>query len=1836
MAEQHQQPPTPAATSDEERVEALDRLLTRLALCDDSKLEPLLSKLLPFTISSLSSPSVYVRNKVLEILSHVNKRVKHEPQIGLPLSELWSMYTDVNAAPMVRNFCIVYIEMAFERSDITLRKKMAPDLLAHVSKLPQQHQDIILRMTMKVIGECHRSQIEEDVVAEYKLMMGSRDTEVFLEFCLHTILYQQSTPRGGISRNCFTCSGVACAGLSVAQSDRVTGKQILTNEALLKRKLGIMTLIDGMELKAEAVYPIYLAACVDSQEAVAKRGEELLKKKGSVADLDNPVLIKLLFSLFNGTAVNENISSEARVVPAHSALKARIMLVFCRSITAANSFPMTLQCIFGCIYGTGTTSRLKQLGMEFAFWVFKHARIDQLKVMGPLILTGIIKSLDGYTSLETDAVSRDAKGFAFQAIGFLSQRLPELFREKIGMAIRLFDALKSEPQFLRPVIQEATISLASAYKGAPTSVLQDVEKLLLSNSQEHLSEVRFCAVRWATSLFDSQHSPSRFLCMVAASDPRLDIREISIEGLFPAEGRSSFSSQKPDIKYPKVLDMLDYIVKKNPGILVSSETRQQKLLFPSKTYVAMIKFLFKCLEEELEQNNLNFLELQHHVGNMCLLLEHALAVEGSVELHAEASRALVVMGSHFPKIVESRYASKISWLRQLLGHVDLDTRESVARLLGMASSALPVSASFSIISELSSSVSGTNKSRFEMQHGALCAIGYVASDCLSRTPKVDKCAFIVEQIDEAAIQSTIKTLVDVVNSESPALASTAAQALGHMGLRASLPPLMGDSGPVAILTILREKFTKLLAGDDTKAIQKIVISLGHLCFRDSSLSHLNVALELIFGLCRSKVEDVLFSAGEALAFLWGSVPVTADVILRTNFGSLSTTSNFLTDGSSSLLKVSSQEKECDEDDHQVVRGIITRKIFDELLYSNRKEERCAGTVWLLSLTMYCGHHPSIQQLLPEIQEAFSHLLGEQNELTQELASQGMSIVYELGDDSMKKNLVNVLVSTLTGSGKRKRAVKLAEDTEVFQEGTIGESPGGGKLSTYKELCSLATEMGQPDLIYKFMDLANYQASLNSKRGAAFGFSRIAKHAGDVLQPHLRSLIPRLVRYQYDPDKNVQDAMAHIWKSLVADSKQTIDEHLDLIIDDLLIQCGSRLWRSRESSCMALTDIIQGRKFQHIGKHLKRIWIAAFRAMDDIKETVRSSGDKLCRAVSSLTVRLCDVSLSDKMDAAQAMEAALPLLLSDGIMSKVDSIRKASITVVMKLAKGAGIAIRPHLSDLVACMLESLSSLEDQGLNYVERHAENIGIQTEKLENLRISIAKGSPMWETLECCIAVVDKESLDLLIPRVAQLVRSGVGLNTRIGVATFITLLVQRINREIGPFANMLLKLLFPAVLNEKSGAAKRAFASSCAMVLNYSTTSQAQKLVEETAALHVGDRNAQVSCAILLKSYASLAGDVVSGYQAIVLPVAFIERFEDDKHVSNMFEELWEETTSGDRVTLQLYLGEIVSIIEESISSSSWTSKRKAAHAVSKLAEILGESLSSYHRNLLNALLKEIPGRLWEGKDSLLFALASVCSASHEAISSNDPSTPAAVLSVVTAACAKKDKKFREAALSALEKVIQAFSRPEFFNMVFPLLYDLSNSGDVKEDVGDSTVTGARKAGNLNKEAEESKDNPVPLDKILDCFTTSIAIAPANDILQHRQQLINVLLYSMSPNFPWTVKISAFLSVKKLCSLLNKATEKEDPLNDSISKFTLEVFLSLSPKIVDCMKTHKIAQVHIAASECLLQVIELQQRFHPALSKDVEFKGELVHLYEIEKNDQAKSLMKRCIAGLENTAE
>ncbi|XP_066339222.1 uncharacterized protein [Miscanthus floridulus] len=1782
-----------AEQTDAERMDALDRMLMRLALADDARLAPVLARVLPYAVTSLASPAPAVRKLVMEILSHINKRVKHRPEISLPMLELWKIYTESTSATMVRNFCIVYIEMAFERLPTEEKGNIAPDLLINISNVPAQHQGIILRLVTKAIGECNTHKVDETIASKYRVITETKDGLVFAEFCFHTLLYQ-APPQG-----------TGCpAGLSVAQSERVTGKQPLKIDVLASRKLGILNVIEAMNFAPEIVYPLYLSASSDSQEPVSKKGEEFLKRKASTVNLEDPNLIKRLFTLFNGTVGAENIAAELKVSPAHASLRMRLMSVFCRSVAAANAFPHTLQCIFGCIYGSGTTSRLKQLGMEFTVWVFKHAVTDQLKLIGPVILSGILRSLDGSSTAETDSTGRDTKIFAYQAIGLLASRMPNLFSDKTDMAIRLFTALRLEDQSLRLTIQEAATSLATAYKCASTIVLKDLEALLLENCEAEQSEVRFSAIRWATTLYDTRHCSSRYICMIGASDVKLDIREMALAGLnLMNDGRQS-SAGSGDFSYPDVKEMINYICCQRPQLLHSDEQRNGKLLFPSKTFVSMIKFLMKCFEAS-DSSNLLQDPSDSAVAKMCVILEHAMSYEGSSELHALALKSLVDLSSREPKLVSLRYAERINWLRTLLGHVDSDAREAASRLLGIASSALSTTSAPSLLSELTSTLSQNRPSRFENYHGVLCAIGYLTAGALKQS-----------YISEDMVQNVVDILVKVVISEGSTLASVAMESLGHIGLRCALPSINQNSSTGTLLSVLRERLTKLLSENDTKAQQKILVSLGHISWNEMSFPHLNDALDLIFSLSRSKVEDVLFAAGEALSFIWGEVPVTADVILETNFVSLSQATNYLT-GDASLVSSNSYEKSACEEAHSVARDEIIKKLFETLIYSSRKEERCAGTVWLVSLTMYCGRHKKILELLPQIQEALSHLLGDPNELTQDLASQGMSIVYELGDASMKEELVHALVNTLTGAARKKKAIKLMEDSEVFQEGTIGNNPTGGKLSTYKELCSLANEMGQPDLIYKFMDLANYQAALNSKRGAAFGFSKIAKQAGEALQPYLHTLIPRLVRYQHDPDKNIQDSMVHIWKLIVSDPKKAIDEHYDAIVEDLLVQSGSRLWRSREASCLALADIIQGRRYSQVCKHLRKIWTTTFRAMDDIKETVRTAGDSLCRAVSSLTIRLCDISLTSTSDANETMNIVLPYLLSEGILSKVPSVQKAAISLVMKLAKGAGPALRPHLPELVSCMLECLSSLEDQRLNYVEMHAGNVGIKTDKLESLRIAVAKDSPMWETLDICIKIVDKNSLDLLVPRLAQMVRSAVGLNTRVGVASFITLLVQRVMVDIKPFTTILLKLLYSAVLEERSSTAKKAFASSCATVLKYASLPQAQKLIEDTTSLHSGGKNDQLSGAILIKAYLSNAADILGGYNAVVIPVIFVSRFDDDKDTSALYEELWEDIPTSERVTLTLYLPEIVSLLCDGMSLSSWAGKRKSAKAIKKLCDILGEPLSAHYQNILKSLLKELPGRFWEGKDAILDALASLCSCCHVAITAEDSSLPSVILNAVCAACSRKSKLYREAAFLCLHKVIAAFRDPGFFNSVFPMLYEVSNQSVI-----------SKTKGSAGAELDESEGASISLDKVLNCATSCISVAFPQDIINQKKNVLELILNSLSPEESWQVKLSSFLCIKELCLKFHSSGDSSTWPQDTAC-LVQELFHLVSPKLVDSIRLVKIAQVHIAASECLLDLSKLYRDF-PLLDRtEAKFEDELTELCESEKSEQAKAILKECLA-------
>jgi proteasome component ECM29 len=163
---------------------------------------------------------------------------------------------------------------------------------------------------------------------------------------------------------------------------------------------------------------------------------------------------------------------------------------------------------------------------------------------------------------------------------------------------------------------------------------------------------------------------------------------------------------------------------------------------------------------------------------------------------------------------------------------------------------------------------------------------------------------------------------------------------------------------------------------------------------------------------------------------------------------------------------------------------------------------------------------------------------------------------------MKERLVDSLVEMFS-EGKRPKET-IDRDTQLFD--TLGQTPDGSAISTYQSILSLASDMNQPELVYKFMQLASHNAKWKSRNGAAL-FSSILAQAEKELEPYLKDLIPRLYRFLYDPNPRVNEAMISIWRTLVKDPKNAIDEYFDVIVKDLLKGLGDKLWRTRESRCL---------------------------------------------------------------------------------------------------------------------------------------------------------------------------------------------------------------------------------------------------------------------------------------------------------------------------------------------------------------------------------------------------------------------------------------------------------------------------------------------------------------------------------------------------------------------------------------------------------------------------------------------------------------------------------------------
>ncbi|KAH9275907.1 hypothetical protein BASA83_001713 [Batrachochytrium salamandrivorans] len=194
-----------------------------------------------------------------------------------------------------------------------------------------------------------------------------------------------------------------------------------------------------------------------------------------------------------------------------------------------------IQVSFDALYGHGTTPKLRTAGMSFVQWVARMADANKITLVAPVLLSGLLKFIDESTE-ESGAANEALRGFAYEAVGLLSKKVPSLFQKDVAILYNFFSAVSGEKPNVRVSVLEALSNMIPAYKDAinDESCRKEVEAILLDNIDKVEYQARYAAVKYAVRLFPFSLPIGRYICLLASADSKLEVREEAKRGLtFP-------------------------------------------------------------------------------------------------------------------------------------------------------------------------------------------------------------------------------------------------------------------------------------------------------------------------------------------------------------------------------------------------------------------------------------------------------------------------------------------------------------------------------------------------------------------------------------------------------------------------------------------------------------------------------------------------------------------------------------------------------------------------------------------------------------------------------------------------------------------------------------------------------------------------------------------------------------------------------------------------------------------------------------------------------------------------------------------------------------------------------------------------------------------------------------------------------------------------------------------------------------------------------------------------------------------------------------------------------
>ncbi|CAG8680578.1 13176_t:CDS:10, partial [Dentiscutata heterogama] len=595
---------------------------------------------------------------------------------------------------------------------------------------------------------------------------------------------------------------------------------------------------------------------------------------------------------------------------------------------------------------------------------------------------------------------------------------------------------------------------------------------------------------------------------------------------------------------------------------------------------------------------------------------------------------------------------------------------------------------------------------------------------------------------------------------------------------------------------------------------------------------------------------------------------------------------------------------------------------------------------------------------------------------------------------------------------------------------------------------------------------------------------------------------------------------------------------------------------------ALADLLQGQSIKALEPYLQDLWTMCFRVLDDIKESVRVAAFKTCRSLTKITVKYCDPDNVSINDGQKIMNIIMPFLLTKGLVSDSEDVRKFSLKTILKICKSARVLLKLHITEIVGTLLEGLSSMEPQVMNYLSFHVEKYDVTQEQLENSRLSAAKMSPMMEGIESCIDYIDESVMENLTPRLLQLVRKGIGLPTKAGCARFLVSMCLKKASIVKPHADAIMKALSGAI-TDVSPAVRKSYAVAVGYVAHLSPDNTLIRFIEQEIRSISGITTLEIS---------RHASDELKRVYVEILPLAYYGLHDSDTGIKNVWNQVWDENTAGSTSAIKLYLKELIDLLSTLLESPSWQTKHQAALTIADVAKIIEKSLLPYMAQVIPLLMDGLSGRTWVGKEALVEALVTASISCKEYFAdSNTRAQLDAISKILVRESKKTNKQYKRHCIDNLGRFADAYiDSLELYADVKEFLIELATS---EQDPN---------------EMDEDDANQQPLFLLVKASSMKCLglVWPRKKEIQalHSKELGIVLATALeSSKNIWNVRLGVLTSLDKYIDKLD-LTE-----SDKLLILDEETLLSIFKGLKNGLQDAKYVAIRTASLDSLKKIIE-----------------------------------------------